>query len=314
MFKVNGHPILADEIEVLEELRRQCALNGLFIFKTFKNSGDNIMTTCPFHKGGQERRPSFGISRVNMLCHCFACGWAGTLEDMISQVFGKYDDGDFGRKWLSKNFLTVSVETRKPLYLNLSRQHSSSMTNNPGFTEEELDKYRYYHPYMYERGLTHEIIEEFDVGYDKDTDCLTFPVYHHDSAPAFIARRSVRYKFFHYPRGTEKPVYAAEKIIQKPANKVMICESILNALTGWKYGVPSVALMGTGTDFQYKILRMLPVRHYVIATDPDDAGQKAAMKLRNALKDCKIITQLDIPKGEDINSLDVKFLELPEYF
>jgi DNA primase len=167
---------------------------------------------------------------------------------------------------------------------------------------------------MYKRGLTNEIIEKFDIGYDVATQCLTFPVYNLDSTPAFIARRSVNTKFFNYPEGAEKPVYCAERIIHNPVPEVIICESILNCLTCWKYGKPAVALIGTGMDGQYKVLRQLPVRKYIIATDPDDAGFNAAHKLREALKDIKIITQLQIPSGEDINSLDDKFLELPEYF
>ena len=161
MFSVNGNPIVEDELAVLEELRRQCSLNGDNLFRVFKPSGkDDIMTNCPLHKGGQERKPSFGISKADMRCHCFTCGWAGTLDQMISEVFGHYEDnGEFGRRWLSKNFLTVAVESRKPLNLNLSRNSTPiTIPPSPGFTEQELDGYRYYHPYMYNRGLTNEII------------------------------------------------------------------------------------------------------------------------------------------------------------
>lgn len=31
---------------------------------------------------------------------------------------------------------------------------------------KELDRYRYIHPYMYKRGMTDDLIEKFDVGYD----------------------------------------------------------------------------------------------------------------------------------------------------
>ena len=93
MFSVNGNPLIADEQDVLEELRRQCSLNGNNLFRVFKPSGkDDIMTNCPFHKDGQERKPSFGVSRIDGKCHCFTCGWAGTIDQMISEVFGHYDE------------------------------------------------------------------------------------------------------------------------------------------------------------------------------------------------------------------------------
>ena len=317
MFTVNGNPIVEDELTVLEELRRQCALNGDNLFRVFKPSGkDDIMTNCPFHKNGQERKPSFGISRTAMKCHCFTCGWAGTLDQMISEVFGHYGDGgDFGRRWLSKNFLTVAIESRKPLNLNLSRgARAVSVPPCPGFTEEELDKYRYYHPYMYERGLTNEIIETFDIGFDNDTQCITFPVYHIDSSPAFVARRSVKSKFFNYPEGVEKPVYGAERFVSGEYAEAIICESFFNTLTCWKHNRPSMALIGTGTEYQYEILRNLPVRKYVLAMDPDKAGRRAMEKLKRALQGSKVITYLDIPEGKDVNDCDEFFDELEEYF
>ena len=317
MFTVNGNPILEDEISVLEELRRQCVLNGQDLFRVFKPSGrDDIMTNCPFHKDGQERKPSFGISRVDMKCHCFTCGWAGTLDQVISQVFGRGDDGgEFGRHWLSKNFLTVTIEARKPLNLNVSRGNlAPSIPPCPGFTEEELDTYRYYHPYMYKRGLTNEIIEAFDIGFDNDSQCITFPVYHIDSSPAFVARRSVKSKFFNYPSGVEKPVYGAERFVSGQFAEAIICESFFNALTCWKHGRPAVALMGTGTDYQYQILRNLPVRKYILALDPDDAGRRAMRKLKKELERTKIITHLNLPEGKDVNDCDDIFETLGEYF
>ena len=35
-------------------------------------------------------------------------------------------------------------------------------------TEEQLDKYRYTHPYLYKRGLTDEDIYKYDLGYDNN--------------------------------------------------------------------------------------------------------------------------------------------------
>lgn len=314
MFQVNGNPIVAEELDVLLELRRQLLLNGHELFRVFKPTGrNNIMTNCPFHKFGQERKPSFGISRSGE-CHCFGCGWAGPLENMISLVFGRDDNGDFGKQWLSKNFLVVAVEQRKPLNLSLARGQRRQEIQSPGFTEEELDSYRYYHDYMYERGLTDKIIQEFDVGYDYKTECLTFPCYYDDGTPAFVARRSVKTKFFNYPEEVLKPVYGAEIINRGGISEVIICESILNCLTCWKYDRPAVALIGTGTEYQYNVLRKLPVRKYIIATDPDDAGRRAADKLKFELSGSKIITFLELPEGLDINDLQEKFLDVLEYF
>ena len=315
MFYVKGAPILADELQVLYKLRDDCTLAGMNLFHRFRLSGSNdIMTTCPFHKGGQERKPSFGISKVDGTCHCFACGWVGSLPEMISAVFGYDDNGSYGEKWLSRNFLALSVELRKPLAINMTRAGSRKTQRAPGFTEAELDSYRYIHPYMYQRGLTDELIEEFDIGYDSRTASLTFPCYYADGTPAFIARRSVKTKYFNYPEDAEKPVYGAERFYRKEYDFAVICESIFNALTCWKWGLPAVALLGTGARDQYDILRNMPVRKFILGLDPDEAGRKGSQKLRDALGRRKIITQFDIPEGYDINDLDEKVLELREFF
>lgn len=317
MFTVRGNPILEDELQVLYRLRDDCVLSGINVFHKFRLSGnDDIMTTCPFHKGGQERKPSFGISKVDGTCHCFTCGWVSSLPEMISAVFGYEDDGLYGEKWLSRNFVSLSVETRRPIELALSRKKTRRKIVRPAFTEQELDSYRYIHPYMYERGLTDEIIEAFDVGYDSDTDSITFPCFRADGTPAFIARRSVKTKFFNYPRDVEKPVYAAERFFREPTRyeSAVVCESIFNCLTCWKYDIPSVALLGTGAREQYEILRRMPVRKLILGLDPDEAGRKGSERIRYQVGKHKLITEYDIPEGKDINDLDDGVLDLREIF
>ena len=68
---------------------------------------------------------------------------------------------------------------------------------------------------MYERGLTDEVIEEFDIGYDKDTRCITFPVRDKSGGTLFVARRSVDTKYFNYPKEAEKPLYGLFELYQQ---------------------------------------------------------------------------------------------------
>ena len=202
MIKINGIPILESEMSVLLTLKNELAVRGINRFDIFKESGNNIMTNCPFHSGGHERKPSFGISKDGK-CNCFACGYHGDISDMISKLFGYNDDGGkYGQQWLTSNFITLSVENRKKIQLNLDRNQSNNILESDlsYVSEEELNSYRYIHPYMYKRKLNDDIIEEFDVGYDKNTDCITFPVWDENGNCVFIARRSVKTKYFNYPK------------------------------------------------------------------------------------------------------------------
>lgn len=299
---------------VLTTLRETFAARDVEIFRVLKQSGTNIMTICPFHNQGRERKPSFGIStQSEMKCHCFTCGWVGTLDTLISELFGFDDSGAYGKQWLTKTFITLAVEDRKDL--DMSRLSRSKETKTGEYvTEQELDSYRYIHPYMYKRGLTDEIIADFDVGYDRHTECLTFPVLDLNQNCVFIGRRSVRYKFFNYPPGVEKPVYGAYKFVHGDYEYAVVVESILNALTCWKYGIPAVALLGTGTAEQYRILKQLPVRKYILAFDPDIAGYRAMQRFVQALGKYKILTRYEIPRGYDLNDLQEQILMLKEYF
>lgn len=303
-------------------LKFDLAQHGVDRFHIFRNNGENVQTNCPFHKNGQERKPSFGVNGEIDKCHCFACGWSGTIEEMISELYGYQDEGKFGKRWLIKRFNTVEIETRTNIMEGFNARNTSNNRNtfNNGryrvsgiqsdrhfITEEELDKYRYIHPYMYERGLTDEIIERFDIGYDRERKEITFPVRDIEGRCVFVAGRSVERKFFRLPKGIDKPIYCADKFRAGAYRTAYITESFLNCLTCWKYNNPAMAMIGTGNQKQYEILNRLPVREYILAFDPDEAGRKATERFRKNVHG-KIIKELVYPDNRDINDLQEEFL------
>ena len=321
--EVNNHVILDDTQDILIELRKQLELNGVKRFAKFIDSGKNIQTNCPFHKEGQERKPSFGINKNTGECHCFGCGWSGTLSEMISNCFGKDDFGAYGNKWLIRNFLSVAVESRPDIDVDFCRRKKITSETKKYISEQELDSYRYTHPYMYKRKLTDEIIDLFDIGYDKSTDCITFPNRDINGNCLFIARRSVKTKFFNYPQDVEKPVYGlyecnicAKTIKNWFPDEIIICESMIDALTCWVYGKYAVALNGTGNENQFKTLRNMLNRKFILATDMDEAGLKARERIRQSLGN-KLVTEYvwDINVAKDINDMNKEYFDsLKEVF
>ena len=332
---------------ILNELRNQLRLNNIpLIEKDPKKSGSSWQIQCPYHGNGLERRPSAGIRESDGMFHCFACNEVHTFPELISHCFGHEDNGIFGWQWLLKNFLTIEVEERKDVEIDFSRHNVSNKSgildnsNSNQLTyvaEEELDRYRYIHPYMYKRGLTDNVIERFDIGYDKNTRCITFPVRDISGNTLFIARRSVVSKYFNYPEGVEKPLYGLYEynmILQSCVNRfisggrgngktaylksigeLIICESMLDALSFWVIGKYAVALNGTGSELQFKQLRDLPCRKLILATDSDEAGQRARDKIRKNVKN-KLITEYIFPEGrKDANECTIEELKnLQEVF
>lgn len=322
MIKLQDTIIQSDTQSVLDMLKFDLAQHGVDRFHIFRNNGDNIQTNCPFHKNGQERKPSFGVNGEIDRCHCFSCGWAGTIEEMISELYGYQDEGKFGKRWLIKRFNTVEIETRPNIMegFNARQIHSCNCNRRNNICDSEynrdcdryigeleLDKYRYIHPYMYERGLTDEIIERFDIGYDRDRKEITFPVRDIEGRCVFIAGRSVKSKFFRLPKGMDKPIYCADKFRAGTYRTAYITESFLNCLTCWKYDKPAMAMIGTGNQKQYEILNKLPVREYILAFDPDEAGRKATERFRKNVHG-KIIKELVYSDNRDINDLQEEFL------
>lgn len=317
MIKVGEHYIDSNVSDIITELKRQLELNGIKRFYKVIDTPKNLMICCPFHKDGQERKPSMGILKSDGTCHCFTCGWVGSLSEMVSNCFGYDDWGKFGDKWLLKNFLAISIEERKGVELNLSRGRRQVQPAKY-VSEEELDKYRYYHPYWKERKITDErIIELFDLGYDADTNCITFPIRDIHGDCLFIARRNVRTKFFNYPEGVEKPLYGLYELYQQEMlpNDLIVCESMIDALTAWQYGKYAVALNGLGNNLQFEQLRRLSCRHLILATDNDEAGAKARYRIKQNIHN-KLLTQYIFPKNrKDLNDLSrEEFLSLTETF
>lgn len=343
MIQINNSYITEDINNILIELRKQLDLKGIKLFSKIIVSCDNIQTNCPFHNGGQERKPSFGILSKQKgneeagTCHCFACGWTGSFAEMVSNIFGYDDLGLYGGKWLVRNFLTVQVENRPDILEGFNDRNNISIRNNNGIhrfkqhiqgdksseqysgeiTEEELDKYRVYHPYMWKRKMTPKVVDIFDIGYDENTKCITFPVRDLSSKCVFVARRSVTSKFFNYPQNAEKPVYGLYELSQLTVHpdEVIICESMIDAITCWVYGKYAVALNGLGNALQFKQLRSMPNRKFILATDMDKAGLSARVRLKGQLPN-KLISEYiwDIKMAKDINDMTKEqFLGLKEY-
>ena len=46
-------------------------------------AGGNAIMKCPFHKGGEERKPSFSVNVELGLFHCFTCHLAGDVRYLL---------------------------------------------------------------------------------------------------------------------------------------------------------------------------------------------------------------------------------------
>lgn len=302
---------------ILQYLKQQVDLSGIQKLKFIDFSTTEAKVTCPIHKGGREEKPSCFITLADKgnvvagTAHCFACGYSTDIVGFISACLGISRAN--AKTWLL-GFCNYSL-TESSRFVPTLDVGVKTVSNNydtlPIITQEELNRYEYIHPYMFERKLTAEVIQQFDVGYDPIMDALTFPVYVNGKC-LFVAKRSVHKKMFYMPKIEPKPIYGLDYLT---GNEVIVCESVINALTCWAYGKQAVALFGLGSDYQIEVLKSIPQRKVVIGLDGDEYGRGASYKIMKALKDIKMVSRLDVPYGKDINDLSYyEFKNLKEIF
>lgn len=278
-------------------------------FRIFRESGDDISTQCPFHGAGNEQHPSFGIchNKANPnygKYHCFACDAKGSILSLVNYLSNKNPGDAYGIEFIrsvsdigfTDRAGTVSLLPRTPMKL-------------PEVTDVELMSYRSASvPYLTEVRRIKPIIQRvFDTGYDMVTNSVTFPVKRIDGSVAFVVRRGVEQKWYNYPAGVDKPVYGVfefKKIVPVTSlfyRRVALVESIINALTLWGYGIPALALLGTGSQSQIDFLNSTDFREYMLCLDGDKAGMDGTEKLKNKLKARTSVIPM-LPK-KDVNDL-----------
>jgi DNA primase len=312
---IQGKLIDADIKDILETLRRE---TGYKYFKLIKeiNGGDKLMVTCPWHKDGQENHPSCCVSNNDKdekyekgFFHCFTCGKHYSLPNVVAHCLGE-DDVKTGEDWLVERFGNVFV--KKSFDLTDIELPTSHITNNrQGYLDESiLNNYNYYNDYMWERKLTKDVVDRFDVGYNPLNRTLTFPVRDERGGLVFITERSIDNKFFIIPEDVDKPVYLLYEVLKQDYPFVVVCEGQIDALTCWSYGVPAVALFGVGSSKQYDLLNKTGIRNWVTFFDNDFAGKKATNRFNKMIRKDVFVTNLSCSA---VNKKDVNDLTIQEF-
>lgn len=302
--RIDLHSINVDA--VFEQLRASTSF-----FRVYSQSGDDIVTQCPFHSSGNEKHPSFGIcnERSNNnygLYHCFACGATGSILQLINYVYNKQTDSEYAISFVQNVSEVQYIDNRGQMTL-LSR---TSATIETVSSAELLSYQDSTSDYLSNRKIKPIIQKVFGCGYDSVDNSVTFPVKRIDGSVYFIARRKVEYKWYSYPPGVDKPIYGYYEFskIFPEAKSVVIVESIINALTLWGYQIPAVALLGTGSKQQIDFLNSLDIRQYILCLDGDDAGYRGTEKLKKKLRTRTI--SVPMFPGYDVNDLDEETMKI----
>ena len=291
--------------KTLIDLRQYLKMKtGKYYFKDIRVTENNLIVTCPFHKGGQENKPSANIRTTEAqradigMFHCFTCGEKMMITDVIKKLLGDLYNEDeiearFGFKSnLAKNEFVKKKTTKIEIKPKVSRN------------ENELKHYRYYSQYLANRRITQETAIKYDIGFDINNNQVTFPIRDIHKNCLGIGRRNIDKKRYEYPKGMIKPLYGVYEL-PKYIRYLWIVEGPFNLWSLYQYGKTGVALLGTGTEGQYKQLLNIDCFGYVLALDPDEAGRNGIRKLSKYLEKYHKtnINVTLLPDGMDINDL-----------
>lgn len=306
---IHNHIIDVDVEEILERVKRETG--GRYLSQITRR-GDNIAITCPSHKNGQEKNPSCYVYNSNNSdsvpfgwYRCFTCNDQGPLYKLVAICLSI--SLEEAQQWLVDNYSNTLTERAIELpKIELGKEQEKEYLD-----ESVLDKYAYFHSYMFERGLTEEVILKFRIGYNIEHEAITFPVWDEHGKLVGITERNVNTKFFHIPENMGKPVYLLNYIIQNNITEVVVCESQLDALKCWVWGIPAIALFGTGSKKQYDILNGSGIRFYHLALDGDLAGEHGVKRFIENIRKDVFVDVVQIPKDKDVNDLSKdEFLSL----
>lgn len=263
-----------------------------------------ILICCPFHN---DKNPSMCIDFRKGVVHCFAGCFDGTFTQFIYKLLGGYDQRavEYVRQYQGEDEYKFQQLPRKEYRPRIEIPTWDDLE----VKEEELRKFDHTEwLYSKGRGISEDVCRKFRLGIDYEWGAVTFPLKMNGKYIA-ICRRELKGKKFHIPtelRGRKPIAYLEEAVAlahENKKDKIILVESIYNALTCYTYGIPAIATLGMPTEIQAEILKQSKVREILIACDGDKAGEKFTKKWKDWLKD-KIKTEVVLlPEGKDVNDL-----------
>jgi DNA primase len=138
-----------------------------------KIKDDFIAAACPFHKGGQERRPSFWISRTSGDWGCFACAEHGPDLKALLHALGV-------KKSSLENVIDEAVkEARREQNIKKAERRRKARAEFRGMhilPEALLGVYEYCPVKLLDEGFDEETLKAHDIGFDRDRQRITFPL------------------------------------------------------------------------------------------------------------------------------------------
>ena len=124
-----------------------------------KKRNANYVACCPFH---DEKTPSFHINTVNQFYHCFGCKKSGNAIHFLRE----YDKMSFieSLEYLARQ-AGIDLPTIKPKSSSVDQAAQQCLADVATTYQRALSQHVAAKQYLAERGINHEIQQNFAIGY-----------------------------------------------------------------------------------------------------------------------------------------------------
>lgn len=283
------------------------------------SGGSNVLTRCPFHKGGEEKKPSFSVNLEKALYHCFTCHEAGDIKRLLRMVGVARSTIDSELAAI-KPLLDKNRELQKIEKLNVFGDMDPFKADYI-LPEVILGVYEWMPMKLIEDGFNPILLQDMEIGFDRNNLRITYPL--RDmygnlagfSGGATEPEQWPKYKVYQGKRkGLEGqwyngdygdwfdeqfPEYKCEnhdflwnydrvytRLVEMsdPSDTVYVVEGFKACLWMIQNGYPNtVALMGSYiSDRQQQMLHRLG-GNLVLCLDNDEAGRKGTVRVGELL-------------------------------
>lgn len=276
-------------------------------YTDMKKASSNIWQgQCP-HPKHKDSTPSFTVFTDTNTWTCFGCNQDNQYgTDCIAFIQwiteGEYSWTDALLCLANRANIPIPDDENQPKYdknLRMANKYHKDLT------QEALD-------YLESRDITEKEIDKWNIGYDKETNRIVFPLYSRFNQVVGFNKRVLDYRTKSvnnkYINSKNSDIFNKSTFLYglhyiKPELKyIIITEGSMDVILATKYGLQNVVCtLGTSLSQQHveiiKKMNKIPIIIY----DGDDKGRYATQKAANLFIEngmyCKVV---NLPEGLDL--------------
>ena len=151
---------MADELEEIRARINIVDLVGQSV--SLKKTGNRYQGLCPFH---QDHNPSFSVTPETGRYKCWSCGESGDAFGFVMKT--RNVEFKEALQFLAE-MAGVILKTQNPKDRTVRMTQRAAMAEGLAFFREQLSKHKEAVEYCENRGLTKEVLDQWEIGYAPD--------------------------------------------------------------------------------------------------------------------------------------------------